>query len=94
MKIRDRIVEDVKSTDKSVIVQLDGDKEKQHFELHCLFSPYYKEMSKWDSWDFVIKLQSEVFTEPKTGKKSYFTHLICKKADNRLRLGEIPEQYK
>lgn len=46
MKIRGRIIEDVKVNDKSVIVQLDGDKDKQHFELHCLFSPFYKEMSK------------------------------------------------
>lgn len=94
MKVRGTIVEDVKAADKSVIVEFHGDKEKQHFELHCLFSPFYLEMKKWDSWDFIIKMKSEIFTEPKTGQKSYFTHLICKRADNQFGLGEISDKYK
>lgn len=94
MKLRGRIIEDVKINDKSVIVQFYGDKDDQHFEVNCLFSPFYLEMKKWDSWDFYLKLKSEVFTEPKTGQKSYFTHLICKKAENKLGIGEIPEKYK
>lgn len=27
-----------------------------------------------------IKWESEVYKDPKTGEKSYFTHLICEKA--------------
>ena len=92
MKVRGTIVEDVKAADKSVIVEIHVDKEKQQFELHCLFSPFYLEMQKWDSWDFVIKMKSEIFTDPKTGEKSYFIHLICKRADNKFGLGKIPEQ--
>lgn len=81
MKLKAIIREEVKVTDKSIIVEFNGDEKKQHFEVKCLFSPYYKEMQKWDVWELNIKMESEIFTEPKTGQKSYFTHLICNKAE-------------
>lgn len=80
MILRGTIMEDVNINDKSVIVRFNDDKEQQHFEVNCNFSPFYKEMKKWDSWDFKIRWKSEIFVEPKTGKKSYFTHLMCSKA--------------
>ena len=81
MKIKGVIRESVEETDKSVIVEFVGDDLKQHFEVHCNFSPFAIDMQKWDTWIFSIKWKSEIFTEPKTGKKSYFTHLICDKAE-------------
>ncbi|MCU7615681.1 hypothetical protein NZ698_00605 [Chryseobacterium sp. PBS4-4] len=94
MKVRATIVEEVKPADKSVIVEFHGDKERQHFELHCNFSPFYQELKLLDSWIFTFKLKSEIFTDSKTGKKSYFTHLICKRVDDKLGFGEIPDKYK
>lgn len=81
MKLKARIIEEVKASDKTIIVEFEDDKSKQHFEVKCLFSPFYKEIKKWDSWILNIKFESEVFTDPKTEKKSYFTHLICKNAE-------------
>lgn len=75
------IREEVKPSDKSIIVEFEGDKKKQIFEVKCLFSPFYLKMRKWDSWYLNIKWESEIFTEEKTGEKSYFTHLICTKAE-------------
>lgn len=81
MKLKATIREEVKPSDKTIVVEFHGDEKKQHFEVKCLFSPFYKEIKKWDSWILNIKFESEVFTDPKTGKKSYFTHLICKNAE-------------
>lgn len=94
MKLRGTIKEEVSPKDKSVIVQFEVDKQKQQFEVHCNFSPFYKEMRKWDTWDFVLKLQSEIFTDPKSGAKSYFTHLICTKATLYHELGTIGPKYR
>lgn len=94
MILRGTIIEEVKPSDKSVIVEFHSDKDKQHFEVHCNFSPFYEKMRKWDSWDFLIKWKSEIFTEPKTGHKSYFTHLICSKAKLFYINGSIPDIYK
>lgn len=81
MKLKALIREDVKASDKTIIVEFEGDEKKQHFEVKCLFSPFYLEMKKWETWILNIKMESEIFTEPKTNEKSYFTHLICKKAE-------------
>ena len=66
---------------QSVIVEFVGDKEKQHFEI--LFNdidPYREGIRKWDTWELTIKWKSEIFTDPKTEVKSYFTYLTCSKA--------------
>lgn len=81
MKLKAKIVEEVKIPDKTIIVEFEGDEKKQHFEVKCLFSPFYKEMKKWDLWILNIKMESEIITDPNTDKKSYFTHLLCKKAE-------------
>lgn len=94
MILRGTIKEEIKPDDKSVIVEFHGDKAKQHFEVHCNFSPFYKKMRKWDSWDFKITWKSEIFTDPKTGVKSYFTHLICSKAQLYHELGSVSDKYK
>ncbi len=86
-------MEEVKSSDKSIIVEFESDKEKQHFEVHCNFSPFYEKIEKWDIWDLVIKFKSEIFTEPKKGDKSYFTHLICTKAHLYHKIGSIGKEY-
>lgn len=93
MKIRGTIKEEITPKDKSVIVRFEGDKNDQHFEIHCTFSPFYEKMRKWDTWDFVLKLKSEVFTDPKTGQKSYFTHLVCTKASLFHENGSIGANY-
>lgn len=66
---------------QSIIVEFVGDKEKQHFEILCHdFDPYQYKIRKWDTWELTIKWKSEIFEDQKTGKKSYFTHLVCIKA--------------
>lgn len=63
-----------------MVVEFEGDKKKQHFEVKCSFNPHEHKFRKWDVIDMWIKWESEVFEDPKTGEKSYFTHLICDKA--------------
>ncbi|WP_262907448.1 hypothetical protein [Chryseobacterium sp. C-71] len=40
MKLKAIIREEVKTSDKSIIVEFEGDEKKQHFEVRCLFSPF------------------------------------------------------
>ena len=72
---------------QSVIVEFVEDKEKQHFEvLFFDLDPYREGIRKWDIWELTIKWKSEVFEDEKTGKKSYFTYLICSKAKPVLQM--------
>lgn len=80
MKLRVVIKETINLSDQTIIVQFQSDKKKQHFEVKCEFNPYNHKMRKWDIWDLNIKWESEIFTDDKTGIKSYFTHLICSSA--------------
>ncbi len=80
MKLRATIRESILPRDEKIIVEFEGDKKKQHFEVKCCFNPYNEGMRKWDSWDLWIKWESEIFTDPKSGEKSYFTHLVCEQA--------------
>lgn len=79
MKLKAIIREDVKASNKTIIVKFEGD-EKSNI-LKCLFSPFYLEMKKLDLCLLNIKIESEIYTEPKIGEKSYFTHLPFKKAE-------------
>ena len=66
---------------QSVIVEFVDDKEKQHFEvLFYDFDPYHHKIRKWDTWELTIKWKSEIFVDPKTKAKSYFTYLFCTRA--------------
>lgn len=66
---------------QSIIVEFLGDKEKQHFEILFIdIDPYREGIRKWDTWELTVKWKSEIFTDPKTEVKSYFTHLTCSKA--------------
>lgn len=89
MILRGRIVEEVKPDDKSVIVEFTQDSKKQHFEVNCTFNPFESGLEKWDINDFKIRFESEIFTEPKTGGKHYFTHLICDDAKLFHALGSV-----
>lgn len=71
MKLKATIVDETSPDHNSVIVSFEGDKNKKHFEIKCSFNPYVHKMRKWDS---------EVYTDNKTGHKSYFTHLLCDSA--------------
>lgn len=84
MKLQVRIAESViPQNDKvpqSVIVEFLDDKEKQTFEiLFYNLNPYQIGLRKWEVWEFNVKWKSEIFTDEKSGVKSYFTHLICDK---------------
>ena len=74
------IIESIHPNGQSVIVIFEGDKRKQHFEVHCKFNPYQHKLRKWDVWHFKIRWESEIFIDKKTNKKSYFTHLKCDEA--------------
>ena len=66
---------------QSMIVEFVGDKEKQYFEvLFYDFDPYQHKIRKWDTWELTIKWKSDIFVDPKTEAKSYFTYLFCTKA--------------
>ena len=85
MKLHAKIIESAipKRDDvaSSIIIQFVDDKEGQNFEVFCPdFDPYYTKIRKWDIWELSIKWKSEIFIDPKTKVKSYFTHLICTKA--------------
>lgn len=77
MKLRAIIREEVKPNANYIVVEFDGDDKRQHFEVKCNFDPYQTGMEKWDIWDLKIRFESEIFTEEKTGEKSYFTHMVC-----------------
>lgn len=79
MKLRATIKEEVHPDDKSLIVEFEGDPAKQQFEVHLKDGqPYSLRMRKWDTWEFKVKWESEIFEDPK-GQKSYFTHLYAVK---------------
>lgn len=80
MKLIAIIREEVQADAKSIIVEFRGDPKKQHFEVKCTFNPYREGVRKWDSWELKIRFEAEIFTEAKTGEKSYFTHLVCDQA--------------
>lgn len=80
MKLRAIIREEVQVNADSIVVEFQGDDKKQHFEVKCKFNPYLYKMRKWDFWELKIKFESEIFTDEKTGQKSYFTHLVCDSA--------------
>ncbi|MDQ1855774.1 hypothetical protein [Chryseobacterium sp. WLY505] len=80
MKLRGTIKEETSPSKNTMIVEFEGDKKKQCFEVKCSFNPHLHRLRKWDVVDMWIKWESEVFEDPKTGDKSYFTHLICDKA--------------
>lgn len=85
MKLHAKIIESANpksgNAASSIIIQFVDDKEGQNFEVFCYdFDPYYTKIRKWDIWELSIKWKSEIFTDPKTEVKSYFTHLICTKA--------------
>lgn len=92
MKRKGNIREPVERDDKSVIVEFYGDPKKQHFEVHCTFNPFDATMQKWDFWEFKIRWETEIFVEPGTGKKSYFTHLFCDEATPIHQMGEVQEK--
>ena len=82
MKLKATIIESAfpkKDSEKqSIIIEFTDDKVKQHFEVFIEnFDAYYLGLRKWDIWELSIKWKSEIFTDPKTEVKSYFTHLIC-----------------
>ncbi|MCZ2085637.1 MAG: hypothetical protein LC112_15320 [Flavobacteriales bacterium] len=92
MKLQAKILESVDlkvgNESQSIIVQFLEDKDKQHFEVWFHnFDPYRNGLRKWDIWELSIKFKSDVFTDPKTLKKSYFTYLICTKANPIIRMG-------
>lgn len=85
MKLNAKIIESATPKNgkeaSSIIIQFVDDKEGQNFEVFCFdFDPYYTKIRKWDIWELSIKWKSEIFIDPKTEVKSYFTHLICTKA--------------
>ena len=80
MKLKATIVEEINLNDNSVIVTFEGDKNKKHYEVKCSFNPFVQKMRKWDTWTMVIKWDSEIYTDEKSGSKSYFTYLLCDNA--------------
>lgn len=79
MKLRASVKESPQPSENTMIVEFEGDKKRQHFELKCTFNPYSHGIRKWDVIFVWVKWESEIFEDTITGKKSYFTHLVCDK---------------
>ncbi|WP_312394759.1 hypothetical protein [Chryseobacterium sp.] len=79
MKLKGTIVEETSPQKNTMVVKFEGDEKQQHFEIKCSFNPHLHRLRKWDYILMWIKWESEIFTEPKTGEKSYFTNLTCSK---------------
>lgn len=77
MKFKAVIIESVLPDNNKIIVYFEQDKEKQHFEIECKFDAFNLGLRKWEVWELQIKFRSEIFEDPKTKVKSYFTHFIC-----------------
>ncbi|KEY20326.1 hypothetical protein [Kaistella antarctica] len=81
VRIKEGVALKVGNEPQSVIVEFVDDKEKQRFEvLFYDLDPFQLGIRLWDIWELTIKWKSEIFTDPKTEVKSYFTHLTCTKA--------------
>lgn len=80
MKLRATIIESPVPDENTMVLQFEGDEKKQHFQVKCSFKPWNRRLRKWDYIEAVIKFESEIFEDPKTGGRSYFTHLTCNKA--------------
>ncbi|WP_294278140.1 hypothetical protein [uncultured Chryseobacterium sp.] len=80
MKMNAMVAESPIPGEKTMVLRFRDDAKKQHFEVRCHFEPYLHKFRKWDDIIVWIKWESEIFEEPKTGQKSYFTHLTCHKA--------------
>lgn len=81
MKFKVVIIESVEAHGKFVIVYFQDDKNKQHFQINCSFNAYEHDIRKWEVWEFRIKFRSEIFEDPKTKEKHYFTHFDSDKAE-------------
>ncbi len=77
MKLRGTVRGEPHPSKNTMVVEFEGDKKKQHFEIKCSFNPHEQKLKKWDVIDMWIKWESEIFEDPKTGEKSYFTYLTC-----------------
>lgn len=62
-----------------MIVRFDNDPKEQRFEVRCKFMPWNDRLRIYDHLEVTIKWESEIITDPETGNKGYFTHLICEK---------------
>lgn len=80
MRLKATVREEVQKAAQSIVVEFVGDPNRQHFEVKCSFDPYAEGIRKWDTWELKLRFEAEVFTEARTGGKSYFTHLICDRA--------------
>lgn len=93
MKLQAKIKESIKLKEgnlpQSVIVEFVDDKEGQDFEvLFYDIDPYRHGLRKWDVWELNVKWKSEIFTDTKTGVKSYFTYLVCDKVKPIFQMGK------
>lgn len=87
MKFKAVIIESVEADNNNIIVYFEGDKEKQHFEIECAFDAFNLGMRKWEVWELNLKFRSEIFEDPKTGKKSYFINFVCNIANSIHEMG-------
>lgn len=80
MKLQGIVIAETSPKSNSMIIKFVEDKKNQHFEVKCSFNPHEHRFRKWDHVVLWIKWESEIFEDEKTGEKSYFTHLMCYKA--------------
>lgn len=79
MKLKVMIEEVVHPTTKVVTITFVGDKRNKKFEIMCSFQPFMIGMRKYDTWEMVIKFDSETIVLP-DGTKTYQTFFTCDKA--------------
>jgi hypothetical protein len=78
MKFKAIISETVLPESHLIVIKFDGDTRNKKFHVECSFNPYQKGMRIFDTWELVLKLDSEeVVTD---GFVKYETILTCDKA--------------
>lgn len=78
MKLRAVIAEAVLPESFLIVIKFDGDTRNKKFHVACSFNPYQKGMRIFETWDLILKLDSEeVVTD---GFVKYETVLTCNKA--------------
>ena len=81
MKFKVVIIESVEVDGKRVICYFQEDPNKQHFQINCSFNAFDHGIRKWEVWQFRLRFRSEIFEDPKTKEKTYWTHFDSDSAE-------------
>ncbi|WP_139423366.1 hypothetical protein [Chryseobacterium mulctrae] len=86
MKLRAIIAEAVLPESFLIVIKFEGDNRNKKFHVACSFNPFQKGMRIFETWELILKLDSEeVITD---GFVKYETILTCDKASPVEEIGK------